>query len=68
MEKRILGLRTVIYKVPDIGKAKEWYTQAFGMEPYFNEPFYVGFNIGGDELGLQPADTRSSAGAGNVLA
>lgn len=25
-------------------------------EPYFDEPFYVGFNIGGYELGLQPDD------------
>jgi len=54
----MLGLRTTIYKVADIIKAKEWYTRAFGVVPYFDEPFYVGFNIGGFELGLQP-DTDS---------
>ena len=51
---KILGLRTVAYKVEDLASAKEWYTKAFNQEPYFDEPFYVGFNIGGYELGLQP--------------
>ncbi|MDB4291851.1 VOC family protein [Maribacter sp.] len=50
----MLGLRTVIYKVGDIAKATEWYTKAFETAPYFNEPFYVSFNIRGYELGLQP--------------
>ncbi|MEO9257529.1 MAG: VOC family protein [Crocinitomicaceae bacterium] len=50
----MLGLRTTIYKVGNIEKAKAWYTKAFKTEPYFDEPFYVGFNIGGYELGLQP--------------
>ena len=48
------GLRTVIYKVPDLARAKAWYSEAFGVEPYFDKPFYVGFNIGGYELGLDP--------------
>jgi predicted enzyme related to lactoylglutathione lyase len=52
----MLGLRTVGYKVNDITRAKEWYTRAFNTEPYFDEPFYVGYNIGGFELGLQPED------------
>jgi predicted enzyme related to lactoylglutathione lyase len=51
---KMLGLRTTIYKVGDIKKAKEWYSKAFETEPYFDESFYVGFNIGGYELGLQP--------------
>ncbi len=54
MNNSILGLRTVIYMVPDITQAKEWYTSAFGKKPYFDEPFYVGFEIGGYELGLHP--------------
>ena len=52
--RHFLGLRTVIYAAPDLGKAKEWYSNAFGVNPYFDEPFYVGFNIGGYELGLDP--------------
>lgn len=55
----LLGLRTVIYKVTDIGRAKAWYSHVFGITPYFDEPFYVGFNVGGYELGLDP-DTKGT--------
>lgn len=48
------GLRTVIYHVKDLAKATQWYTAVTGHPPYFNEPFYVGFDIGGYELGLLP--------------
>ncbi len=56
MKKQILGLRTASYKVGDLSKAKEWYTNVFGTKPYFDEPFYVGFNIGGYELGIMPEE------------
>jgi predicted enzyme related to lactoylglutathione lyase len=56
------GLRTAIYAVDDIARAKEWYTKALGVEPYFDEPFYVGFNVGGYELGLDPNAGASGAG------
>jgi predicted enzyme related to lactoylglutathione lyase len=50
-----LGLRTVKYEVQDIAKAKDWYSKVFGVQPYFDEPaYYVGYNIGGYELGLVP--------------
>jgi len=49
-----LGLRTCIYRVPDLAAATEWYSKMLGFQPYFNEPFYVGFEVGGYELGLQP--------------
>ena len=58
----ILGLRTVIYCAPDLDLAKEWYTKTFGVEPYFDEPFYVGFNIGGYELGLDPNAAHAGPG------
>ena len=48
------GLRTVVYHVDNLERAKEWYTQVVGCPPYFDEPFYVGFNVGGFELGLDP--------------
>jgi predicted enzyme related to lactoylglutathione lyase len=63
----VLGLRTVIYKVPDLAWAKAWYAEAFGVHPYFDEPFYVGFNIGGFELGLDPDMKNASSGRGGVL-
>lgn len=50
----ILGLRTAIYPTPDLERAKTWYEQVLGTKPYFDEPFYVGFSVGGFELGLIP--------------
>ena len=47
-------LRTVIYHVDDLEEAKKWYKEITGVEPYFDEPFYVGFDINGFELGLDP--------------
>ena len=38
-------LRTVIYHVDDMDAAKKWYAEITGIQPYFDEPFYVGFNI-----------------------
>ena len=61
-----LGLRTAIYHAPDLAKAKSWYSRILGFEPYFDQPFYVGFNVGGYELGLDP-DPSSSAGSGGVI-
>jgi predicted enzyme related to lactoylglutathione lyase len=55
-----LGLRTAAYHVSDIEKAKEWYSSILGFAPYFDQPFYVGFNVGGYELGLQPTEGDST--------
>ena len=43
-------------------EAKEWYTHVAGVPPYFDQPFYVGFNVGGFELGLIPDGTPSVDG------
>jgi predicted enzyme related to lactoylglutathione lyase len=51
-----LGLRTAKYEVQDMTKAKEWYSKALGIQPYFDQPaYYVGYNVGGYDLGLVPA-------------
>jgi predicted enzyme related to lactoylglutathione lyase len=67
MKTVILGLRTTIYKVSDIKKAKEWYSKVFLTEPYFDEPFYVGYNISGYELGLQPGENSGEKKGGGVV-
>jgi predicted enzyme related to lactoylglutathione lyase len=59
----IKGLRTVKYPVSDLAKAKAWFTEVFGAAPYFDQPFYVGFAIGGFELGLVPDGTPGTAGS-----
>jgi predicted enzyme related to lactoylglutathione lyase len=50
----IQGLRTVIYRVADLAQAKAWYNRVLEQEPYFDQPFYVGYSVGGFELGLVP--------------
>lgn len=59
----IQGLRTVVYPVAELAKAKEWYAQVFERQPYFDQPFYVGFSVGGFELGLVPDGTPGKQGS-----
>ena len=63
-----LGLRTVVYQVGDLEKAKKWYDTALGITPYFDESFYVGYNVAGFELGLHPHASGSPAGPGGAVA
>lgn len=62
-QNMIKGLRTVTYPVPDLDQAKAWYSQVFGTAPYFDQPFYVGFAIGGFELGLLPGGEPGTQGS-----
>ena len=62
MAATIQGLRTAIYPTPDLARGKEWYRQVLGRDPYFDEPFYVGFSVGGFELGLIPDGQPGLAG------
>ena len=64
----VSGLATVIYHVPDLDRAKAWYATAFQQQPYFDEPFYVGFNIAGYELGLNPDQAVARPGPGGSIA
>lgn len=61
-----LGLQTATYNVGDLAKAKAWYSKVLGAQPYFDQPFYVGYHVGPYELGLVPEENaaakRSRAG------
>jgi predicted enzyme related to lactoylglutathione lyase len=59
-------LRTVIYHVDDLDEAKAWYKNITGIDPYFDQPFYVGFDINGYELGLDPDMNNVEAGNQSV--
>lgn len=59
----IHGMRTTKYPVADLARAKAWFTEVFGKEPYFDQPFYVGFEIGGFELGLVPDGEPGTQGS-----
>ncbi len=58
----MLGLRTVIYPAADLDAGKAWWSELLGFAPYFDQPFYVGFDVAGYELGLLPtADPADGA-------
>jgi predicted enzyme related to lactoylglutathione lyase len=61
MTIELFGLRTVIYPSADLDAAKAWWTELVGTGPYFDEPFYVGYELGGYELGLLPGDPADGA-------
>jgi predicted enzyme related to lactoylglutathione lyase len=62
----LLGLRTVIYSVPDVARAREWYAGVLGQAPYFDEAYYVGFDVNGFELGIQPDSAAPRQEGGGV--
>ncbi len=57
------GLRSLILPTTDLAADRAWFVDALGIEPYFDEPFYVGFEVGGHELGLHPRDAAAPAEA-----
>lgn len=59
----ILGLRSSIYPVKDLSAAKQWYSRVLACQPYFDEVFYVGFTVGGFELGLVPDGQPGTSGS-----
>jgi predicted enzyme related to lactoylglutathione lyase len=60
-------LRTAKYDVKNLAEAKEWYSQVLGIQPYFDQPFYVGFEVGGYELGIVPSEhAHAKRGAAGV--
>ena len=59
----IQGLRTVIYPVTQLAEATDWYKDVLERAPYFDQPFYVGFAVGGFELGLIPDGVPGATGA-----
>ena len=46
---------TVLYPVKDLEKAKAVFTALLGADPHVDSPYYVGFSVSGDEIGLVPS-------------
>jgi len=60
------GLRTVVYVAPDLPAARDWYARAFALKPYCELPFYVGFKVGGFELGLVAVKAQAGGPGGEI--
>ncbi|MET8163280.1 VOC family protein [Streptomyces sp. NPDC005329] len=48
------GLQTIIYPVKDLTRAKALFSALLEVEPYADEPYYVGFKAAGQDVGLDP--------------
>jgi len=48
------GIKTVLHPVSDLGKAKAVYTALLGTEPQADAPYYVGYDVAGQHIGLVP--------------
>jgi predicted enzyme related to lactoylglutathione lyase len=53
---------TIIYPVKDLARAKEVYRTLLGTEPYMDQPYYVGFRLDGQEIGLDPSGQHGNNG------
>jgi predicted enzyme related to lactoylglutathione lyase len=47
------GIR-IIYPVTDLARAKAMFHKLLGVEPYVDSPYYVGFKVEDQEIGLDP--------------
>ena len=48
------GVKTIIYPVKDINESKTLFRKLLAVEPYADQPYYVGFKIGDQDIGLVP--------------
>ena len=57
------GIKTIIYPVKDITQAKTLFRKFLEVEPYADQPYYVGFKIGDQDIGLVPSSPEAGATA-----
>jgi predicted enzyme related to lactoylglutathione lyase len=48
------GIGLIVYPVTDLAQAKPIYRALLGVDPYVDQPYYVGFRVDGREVGLDP--------------
>jgi hypothetical protein len=59
------GVKTIMYPVTDL--AGTLYSRLVGVEPYMDEPYYVSFNVQGQDVGLDPHSHATSPSAPTSL-
>ena len=48
------GVKTILHPVTDVAAAKAVYTALLGIEPQADSPYYVGYDVAGQQIGLVP--------------
>jgi predicted enzyme related to lactoylglutathione lyase len=49
------GIKTVLHPVSDVEASKPVYTALLGVEPQADAPYYVGYDVAGQHIGLVPS-------------
>lgn len=57
------GIGTVLHPVSDLARAKAVYAALVGAAPQVDEPYYVGFEAGGQQIGLVPGGGPQGMGS-----
>ena len=55
---KIQGVSFFSYPVSDLAQAKTLISKLLGVQPYYDQPYYVGFKVGDQEIGLDPNDHK----------
>lgn len=50
-----MTIQTILYPVTDLDAAKAAFNALIGAEPEMDQPYYVGWNVDGQSIGLDPA-------------
>jgi predicted enzyme related to lactoylglutathione lyase len=48
------GVKTIIYPVKDMARAKMQFRTLLGVDPNGDQPYYIGFQVGDQDIGLVP--------------
>lgn len=48
------GIKTIICPVEDLARAKALFSEVAGAPPIMDQPYYVGFKVDGQDVGLDP--------------
>jgi predicted enzyme related to lactoylglutathione lyase len=57
------GIKTILYPVKDMTQGKTMFRKLLGVEPYADQPYYVGFKIDDQDIGLVPNSPEGAVAA-----
>jgi predicted enzyme related to lactoylglutathione lyase len=57
------GIKIILYPVKDMTQAKTLFSNFLGVEPYADQPYYVGFKIDDQDIGLVPNNLEGGVAA-----
>ncbi len=57
------GIQTVLHPVTDLAAAKAVYTALLGISPQSDAPYYVGYEVAGQQIGLVPGGASQGMSA-----